>query len=199
MKSYILIFIGLCVLGFSSISASAQWNPSQDAVWNIIENRIDRRRNAKKGSKAPAKQGKSTASRTGTKTPVKALHHNNVEFHRDTWQDFHLNDGYIVNFVFTPIKAAQSQPIIKSFTYNMINGAAYYDDFKEGSYKVSAEAVYNGKKYRVYLATTPAEFENQKGGNFAPSANLTIKQYVDQYGTRVIGGAPDTIYIRVIE
>lgn len=187
--------------------ASAQWDYGQDSTWNIIENRIDIRKaraRMKARQKAKSKKGratskKKTAAVRKTSAPVKkAALPSHVEFYRDTFQDFHLDDskGYVVNFVFT---STTGKVIRKSHTFTYYNSVTDFKDLPVGKYRVTAEAVYGGKKYPVHLASEDGEVGNPKGGNFAPSMNIEIKLGKDQWGSDRLLTLPDSLHVRVIE
>lgn len=132
------------------------------------------------------------------RTPARAVLQN-LSFHRDTFQNFHLDDtnGYQVNFSF--IDAGSGKIISKSYKFTYHGSVAEFDDVPAGIYTVKAEAVYNGRKYLVYLGSKDGSPTDPKGGNFAPSIKIEIKREIDDFGTTVLNTFPDTLQVRVIE
>lgn len=230
MKKYVLTTV--CVLALAAlcqIPAFAQ-TYGQDPTWNIIERRIDERktreriraRQAKnkatksKSAKAKSAKGKAVsspagrkASGTAVKRPIAApkkvaasLPHLNIHIERDTFQDFHMQDGdgYVVTFSFAP-KTANAKPLVRTYSYNYQknNEVAAFKDLPPDTYTITAVAVYKGKKYPVHLGTTYGTPTDPTGGNFAPSVQLVVKAAKDFYGHMAVQGFPDTLYSRVIE
>lgn len=194
-------------------SASAQWDYGQDSTWNIIENRIDIRKTrarmkARQAAQAKARKSGRKTSKTGTRkvarkvsTSVpakKAALPSHVEFYRDTYQDFHLDDsnGYVVNFVFT---STTGKVIRKSHRFTYYNSVTDFSDIPVGKYRVVAEGVYGGRKYPIRLGSKDGTSTNPKGGNFAPSMNIEIKLGKDQYGSARLLTSPEDLHVRVIE
>lgn len=217
MNKFSFAPIVLVVAALLSNSASAQWNYGQDSTYNSIESRIDIRKTrarikARQAAKAKAgKAGRKTSKTRTTKTvrktstqtsapakKVAASLPSHVEFYRDTYQDFHLDDskGYIVNFVFT---STSGKVMRKSYTFNYYDSVARFSDIPIGKYRVVAEAVYGGKKYPVQLGSEDGTSTNPEGGNFAPSINIEVKMGKDSYGDNSLLTLPETLHVRVIE
>jgi len=214
--------VSLATVTFSlllcSFSAFAQWDYRQDAIDNIIESRIDRRKtqarirarkrartNRRKSSKS--KSAKRTATKPVSKKLVSkkataTLPHHAIAIHRDTYQDFHMDDinGYVVTFRFTPT-GTNRKPIAKTYLYSHLKNrqAAEYNDLPIGIYTVQAGAVYRGKNYAVHLGTQEGTSTEPTGGNFAPTLKLQVKTAKDAYDDLVVQGFPSIFYIRVIE
>lgn len=222
MKKYIsAAFVALSWTLLCPMSAFAQWDYRQDSTWNSVEARIDARRTrdrirARQG-KGKKSSGRTARSRRGkrkastkvvkrTATPVKkvvaSLPHHDISIHHDTFQHFHLDDsnGYSVTFSFVPT-GANAKPLTKTYNYNYMKHrhAAEYNDIPPATYTVKAVAVYNGKRYPVYLGSEEGSSTNPQGGNFASSIQLVVKPAKDAYDDMVIQGFPSTIYTRVIE
>ncbi len=186
--------------------AQAQWDYGQHAIDNIIESRIDARKTrarikARRGGKIKAgKSAKnkqsgrlvSTAGKPATALPSK------IEFHRDTYQNFHLDDskGYVVNFIFT---SNSGKVFRRAHTYTYYNSNSDFKDLPIGKYKVTAECVYSGKKYPVRLGSDDGDTLNPLGGNFAPSMSIEIKPGKNQWGEKVLLTTPESLHVRVIE
>lgn len=200
-----ILLAAVFLLGLES-QVFSQWDYNQHVIDNIIESRIDRRKTQKRiqarkrnnsASGAKAGAGKTGAGKPAARKPD-PLPRTPLKINRDTFQQFHLNEGYSVDFTFMPINNPAGV-ITKSFKFSMWEGATEYNDLPEGVYTLTAQAEYGGKKYKVYIATEANTFEDQTGGNFAPSQTFEIKQMIDSYGSKVIGSDPGTLYIRVIE
>lgn len=201
--------------------AFAQWDYGQDSVWNSVENRIDIRKTRKRmqarkaGRKSTRKAGRArsgkgrsakTAPRSGASTSPVAASTSQVpasipyvSIHRDTFQSFHLDDskGYSVSFRFAPVGGGKT--ISKSHTYTYYNSVAEFNGIPAGTYNVSGEAIYQGRKYPVHIASEDGEVDNPTGGNFAPSLQLQVRWGKNQWGERGLQTSPETLHVRVIE
>lgn len=211
-KFWISAFI-LSALVFSSATAQAQWDYGQDSTWNIIESRIDARKTrarikARRGAKgkASSKISRKTSTKrsptlrkisASTPKPKPALA-SYVDFHRDTYQNFHLDDsnGYVVNFVFT---STTGKVIRRSHRFTYYNSNTEFRDIPAGKYRVSAQALYSGRAYKVHLGSEDGSSDNPLGGNFAPTMNIEVKAGKDQWGTPKLLNFPDSLHVRVIE
>ena len=204
------LFIALFSLLFCPL-AHAQWDYGQHAIDNMVESRIDIRKTrarmkARKGS--ASKSRKSTRNSKSTRNRARSVSYSkpkavpslpsNVDFHRDTYQDFHLSDskGYIVNFVFT---SSNGKVLRRDHNYTYYNSGSEFKDIPVGKYKVTAQAAYGGKKYPVHLGSEDGDTNNPMGGNFAPSIGIEVKPGTDQWGTKVLLTTPETLLVRVIE
>lgn len=200
MKKNVLASIFALTILFP-VLAYGQWDYNQNAIDNIIDSRIDRRKTserirARKGGRRAAGTGKA-----GTRNPAPAPNDSAaapyVSFLRDSYQNFHLDDasGYIVNFTFT----GAGKTISKSYNYSYQNGLAEFGGIPAGTYTVRAEAVYNGRKYPVYLGSRDGSTTNPNGGDFAPAMKIQVKGEPDGYGATIMKTFPETLYTRVVE
>jgi hypothetical protein len=203
MKKYIPVSIFALILTFP-VLAFGQWDYNQNAIDNIIDSRIDRRKTSKRirarnGKGGTANQRK-TSTRNGT-SPVKntVATTPSVSFLRDSYQDFHLDDdnGYLVNFIFVSVESGKT--ISKSYNYSYYRGLAEFSGIPAGVYTVKASALYNGKKFTVHLGSRDGSSSNPDGGDFAPSIKIEVKAETDDYGTIKMKTFPETLYTRVIE
>ena len=198
------------VLTFSLVdSVWAQWDYGQHSIDNMIEHRIDMRKTRarmearRKGStKSRRKNAKNTRARsrrisTSIRKKVVSLP-SNVSFHRDSYQNFHLDDskGYTVNFLFA---SASGKVIRKSYNFTYYNSGTDFKDIPIEKYKVTAQGVYGGKKYPVHLGSEDGDSMNPLGGNFAPSIAIEVKAGKDQWGDATLLTLPSTLLVRVIE
>lgn len=203
MKKYIsAVILAFALVVVSPQITFGQWDYGQNAIDNIIESRIDRRETAagikaRKSARRTASRRRSSAT-TPTRTSARPILQN-LSFYRDTFQNFHLDDtnGYQVNFSFTD--AGSGKIILKSHKFTYYESVAGFDGVPAGIYTVKAEALYNGRKYAVYLGSEDGSPTDPNGGNFAASIKIEIKRGVDDFGTPVLKTFPDTLHVRVIE
>lgn len=123
-----------------------------------------------------------------------------VFIHRDTYQDFHLDDskGYVVNFRFVPVGKG-GRAITKTHNFTYYNSKAEFGGLPVGTYKVSGEAVYKGRKFPVHVGSEDGSSTDPTGGNFAPTASLQVKWGKDQWGARCLQTTPELLNVRAIE
>ena len=194
---------------FFSTLASAQWDYNQHMVDNMVEHRIDMRKTKARmeaGRKGSTRRGR--VSKTGKKARAQVRQvstaqkkqlslPSDVVFSRDTFQDFHLGDsnGYRVNFTFT---STTGKILNRSFNFTYYNSRISFKNIPVGKYRVTAHAVYAGRKYPVHLGDDHGESNNAEGGNFGPARNLEVKSGKDQYGAHVLLSSPEELDVRVI-
>lgn len=205
MKKFLSFTVVVAALAMTCPRAFAQWDYNDHVIDNIVQQRIETRRMRERmEARRKGRSGKTKttrARRKATKVARKVaapLPHSNISILRDTYQDFHMNDrnGYVVTFQFAPTSSRRA-PIIKTYRYAYLQSReqAQWDDLPPATYTVTASAVYQGKRYPVQMGTR----NDHEDSDFGPSVQLVVKPAKDSYGTWMVQGFPDTLYLHVVE
>ncbi len=219
MKNRFSFVFALIVSALLAPLAHAQWDYGQNSIDNIIESRIDKRKtldrirkqrgagskrkgtSRTRGTKARSKSHSSRRQATVPRKQLVALSSpptpSVVEFHRDTFQTFHIyEDGYDVNFTFT---STTGKVLRRSYKYSFANCNTEFGDIPAGNYRVTAQCVYKGRSYPVLVGSEEGSTTDPKAGNFAPSMMMKVAPQKDSNGTLRLLTVPDSLYVRVVE